>query len=63
MKKGKLIWTIIRILGFVFIGIMNTVLLRPEDVGTWKNYAGYAFFALAIFDSICLYRQFKRRKI
>ncbi len=52
MTKRKTYWTITRTTGFIIIGLMNTVLLRPEDIGTWKNYAGYTFLAIAIFDII-----------
>jgi len=41
MKKNtyrKLIWTTIRTLTFLIIGLMNTVIIKPEDIGKWKNY-------------------------
>ena len=50
MTNKKLIWTIIRTLGFVLIGLMNTALIRPEDVGSWKYYAGIAFLIIAVAD-------------
>lgn len=62
-EKPKLYWTIIRILAFIIVGLMNTVLIKPEDAGTWKNYVGFAFLAVAIFDIILLImKYFKRDK-
>ena len=54
MKNSKVskkkIWTIIRTLLFIVIGLMNTVLIRPDDVGSWKNYLGYLFLIIAAID-------------
>lgn len=47
-RNSKLIWHIIRILTFYLLGIMNTVLIRPEHLGTIKNYIGYALLVVAI---------------
>jgi hypothetical protein len=33
---------------------MNTVLIRPEDIGSWKNYLGYLLLFFALVDSIYL---------
>jgi len=52
MKKIKLIWSIFRTIGFVLVGLMNTLFLRVEDVGSWKNYVGYAFLIIAAIDII-----------
>lgn len=41
---------VIRMLTFITIGLFNTVLIGPEDLGSWKNYAGYGFLALALID-------------
>lgn len=54
MTTNKRTWTIIRTIGFIIVGLFNTVFIKPEDVGTWKNYVGYAFLVLAVFDIIFL---------
>jgi len=41
---------------------MNTILIRPEDVGTLKNYLGYLFIVLAIADTIYLVVKGKFKK-
>lgn len=48
MKKNNLTWKIILILMLVIVGAFNTIFIRPEDVGSWKNYVGYAFIISAI---------------
>ena len=50
MTTNKRTWTIIRTIGFIIVGLFNTVFIKPEDVGTWKNYVGYAFLELAVLD-------------
>ncbi|MGA7839170.1 MAG: hypothetical protein WB996_14455 [Ignavibacteriaceae bacterium] len=60
---NRLGWSIIRIATFIFVGLMNTVLIRPEDVGTWKNYAGYFFLLMAVVDTYFTIRNIvKKRK-
>jgi hypothetical protein len=58
----KLNWQIIRTLLFIIIGLFNTVLIRPEDIGTWKNYLGYALLIIAVFDIISIIRQILTNK-
>lgn len=60
MKKTT--WTIIRTIGFFIIGLMNTVLAKPEDIGTWKNYFGYLFIIIAMVDAFFLIRKFMKSK-
>jgi intracellular septation protein A len=56
-------WQIARILFFLIVGIFNTVLIRPEDVGTWKNYLGFVLLIIGIIDAIFLFKNyFKGRK-
>ena len=55
-------WTIIRTAGFFLIGFMNTVFIRAEDIGSWKNYAGYFFLLLATADSFFLVKKFIHKK-
>lgn len=57
-KKHKTTWTAIRTLLFIIIGLLNTVFIRPEDIGSWKNYAGYAFLIIAFFDTLFLLKQY-----
>ena len=47
---------------FVLIGLMNTVWARPEDIGTWKYYVGFALFIIAILDIINIVRQVKKQE-
>ena len=54
---NKLTWTIIRTVMFYIIGLMNTVLIRTEDIGTWKNYAGYLFLLVAAVDTFFLIKK------
>lgn len=35
---------------------MNTVFVKPEDVGTWKNYLGYGLLIFAFVDTFFLIR-------
>ena len=51
------VWHVLRTVGFWLIGLFNTVLARPENIGTWKNYVGWAILALAVMDSILLIRK------
>lgn len=61
MKMLKITWPIIRILLFLVLGLMNTLWIRPEDVGSWKNYLGYVLLALAIYDIAWLLIKRQRR--
>jgi len=60
-STAKKYWNIIRTLGFYLIGILNTVLIQPEDIGSWKNYAGYGVLLIAILDTIGLIRKLTRK--
>ncbi|HMQ59417.1 MAG TPA: hypothetical protein PKE06_02060 [Flavilitoribacter sp.] len=62
MRTSKLTWTIIRTALFVVIGLFNTALIRPEDIGTWKNYAGYGFLLMALVDGVALVRYLARTR-
>ena len=62
MTKAKRNWTILNIIIFTVIGLMNTVFLKPEDVGTWKNYVGYGFLLIAIIELTYYLLILKRRK-
>jgi len=62
MTKAKRNWTILNIITFTVIGLMNTVFLKPEDVGTWKNYVGYAFLLIAVVELFYLSINSKKEK-
>jgi len=49
--------TIIRTALFLIIGLMNTVFIRTEDVGSIKNYLGYLFLLVALIDAIFLIKK------
>jgi len=58
MKLTKKHWAIARTILFIVIGLMNTVFIRPEDIGTWKNYVGYGFLLVAVVDTFFLIKQY-----
>ena len=61
MKKIPMILIIASTL---LIGIMNTVLIRAEDVGSWKNYVGYLFLLIAIVNFILFVKSmFYKKKV
>ena len=55
------VWNYIRTIIFYTLGIMNTIFIRPEDVGTLKNYIGYILLLLAIMDTIFKVKYLKPR--
>jgi len=59
--KNKL-WTLIRISTFILVGLMNTILIRPEDVGSWKNYVGYILLIIATVDLSLLFIKLLKKK-
>ena len=44
------------------VGIFNTILIRSEDIGSWKNYAGWIMLIIAAADTIMVVRKFIRGK-
>ena len=48
----RIVWNYIRTIIFYLLGLMNTIFIKPEDVGSMKNYIGYIFLILAILDTI-----------
>ena len=55
---NKQAWTIIRTATFYLIGLMNTIFTKPENIGTWENYAGYFFLLLAVVDTFFIVKKF-----
>ena len=56
MKKNSLRNQIVIVITTLLIAIFNTVLIKPEDAGSWKNYVGYAFLIIASINIIILLR-------
>ncbi len=55
MKKNRLLNQTIIVAATLIIGLFNTVLLRPEDIGTWKNYVGYGFLVICLVNIVILF--------
>lgn len=54
---GKDLWHLQRTLLFWIIGLFNTLMIRSEEVASWRNLVGWAFLVVAAVDSIVLYRK------
>jgi len=54
---GKDLWHLQRTLLFWVIGLFNTLLARPEDVGSWKYYLGWLFLVIAVADTVAIARK------
>ena len=37
---------------FLLLGLMNTVFIKEQDVGTYKNYLGYAFLVFVFLEML-----------
>ncbi len=61
-KISKLAPTILIILTAALVGLMNTVFIRPEEVGTWRNYVGYLFLLIAMIGSVMLIIKLRKTK-
>lgn len=59
MKKH---WRIIRTAIFYLIGLMNTIFIKPENIGSWENYLGYLILLLAVVDTIVIIMKYLRNK-
>ena len=59
MKKY---WYIIRTVLFYLIGLMNTIFIKPENIGSWENYLGYAILVIAVIDTIVIVRKYFQNK-
>lgn len=53
----KAVWHLQRTLLFWIIGLFNTLLALPADIGGWKNVLGWLLIGLALADSVALYRK------
>jgi len=54
---GRDLWHMQRTVLFWVIGLLNTLLARPQDVGSWKYVVGWVFLVLAAADSVFVYRK------
>ncbi|WP_147307621.1 hypothetical protein [Wenzhouxiangella sediminis] len=48
MQYSIISWTSARIALFITVGLMNTVLIRPEDVHTFKHYLGMILLTIGL---------------
>jgi len=48
------LWHVQRTLLFWIVGFLNTALIRPEHIGTWRNTVGWIMIILAAVDTACL---------
>jgi len=53
---GRAVWHLLRTLTFWTLGLLNTVWIRPEHAGSWKNVLGWVLLVTACVDSVALYR-------
>ena len=58
----KRYWPILRTLTFIIVGLFNTVLIRAEDIGTWKNYLGDVLLIMGVVDAVILMGKYFRDK-
>jgi len=54
---GAAVWHLHRTVLFWIVGLRNTVLIRPEDIGSWRNLVGWVFVVVAAFDTLQLGRR------
>jgi hypothetical protein len=57
---GRDVWHLQCTVLFWIVGLMNTALLRPEDAGSWRLWAGWALIAVAAADTVTLFRKERR---
>ncbi|MEW5844321.1 MAG: hypothetical protein AB1775_13755 [Bacteroidota bacterium] len=53
-------WIIFRIVVFVALGLLYTVFISPEEMGTWKYYFGFVLLFIALVDVVRLIKTFKK---
>jgi len=58
----RIVWNYIRTAIFYFLGILNTVFIRPEDIGTWKHFLGYLLLILAVVDTIFIIKNIIKQR-
>ena len=55
MKK---FWHILRTAAFYMIGLMNTIFIKPENIGSSENYLGYIILIIAVIDTGVIIRRY-----
>jgi hypothetical protein len=59
---NKVVWRLMRSLLFLVIGLMNTVFISSELIGSFEYYIGYALLLLAGMDVTSLaYEKYKSK--
>lgn len=62
-KNGKILPLVLIAITTIIVGSMNTFFIASEDMGSWKNYVGYAFLVIALISiAILIYVIIKPRK-
>ncbi len=57
---AKDVWHVQRTVLFWIVGLLNTVLARPEQVGGWRTWVGAVLLVVAAADTVALF--LKERK-
>lgn len=52
---SKEVWHVLRTVLFWIIGLGNTVFVKAEDAGTWRNWLGWVVLGLAVADTVSLF--------
>jgi hypothetical protein len=58
MKNKKIIHIVVRFVAFTAVGLLYTVFIKAEDIGTWRNYLGYACLFLALINLVQFIRYY-----
>jgi hypothetical protein len=56
-RKKKTTWSwadIARLATLLVLGFLNTVFIKPENIGTWRNYIGYGCLVVAAIYAVVL---------
>jgi hypothetical protein len=54
---SKIIWHNTRTATFYIVGFLNTILIRPEHIGTWRHFLGIFLLVLAVVETIVILRK------
>ncbi len=57
---GADLWHLQRTVLFWIVGLLNTALLRPEEVGGWRNWVGWAVLGIAALDTAWIFQKERR---
>ena len=47
---------------FAVLGLLYTVFISPEEMGTWKYYFGFVLLFIALIDVVRLVRTLKKKE-